>query len=281
MENPYWQYVCGYAHMQHDCPIHPTSMMKWRDRVGAERLEELLKETICLLREKQLPQRDLQHVTVDTTVQEKNIAHPTDSKLLYKAIVKLADAARTREIKLRQSYVHVGKKAAVKAGRYAHARQFKRMRRRVRRLRTYVGRLIRDIHRKVTNIDPALATLLDRAERIRCQQPEDSKKLYSLREPEVRGPRKPDIHPARPDRNPAAPVPLPKRHTARPRFTQTTDSVILPRCECFFRDNYGDVKCEIANRDFHPDKGLGMRSPWLRERRLSSSGCSAKPASSV
>jgi IS5 family transposase len=186
VENPYWQYFCGYTHMQHDCPIHPTSMTKWRNRVGAQRLEELIKETIRLaVREKQLPQRDLEHVTVDTTVQEKNITHPTDSKLLYKTIVKLADAARTRGIKLRQSYVRVGKKAAVKAGRYAHARQFKRMRRRLRKLRTYVGRLIRDIRRKATNIDPALATLLDRAERIRCQQPKDSKKLYSLHEPEV------------------------------------------------------------------------------------------------
>jgi len=186
VENPYWQYFCGYTHMQHDCPIHPTSMTKWRNRVGVERLEELLKETIRLaVREKQLPQRDLQHVTVDTTVQEKNITHPTDSKLLYKAIVKLADAAKTRGIKLRQSYVRVGKKAAVKAGRYAHARQFKRMRRCVRKLRTYVGRMIRDIRRKATEIDPALATLLDRAERIRRQQPKDSKKLYSLHEPEV------------------------------------------------------------------------------------------------
>ena len=186
VENPYWQYFCGYAHMQHACPIHPTSMTKWRNRVGVERLEELIKETIRLaVREKQLPNRDLQHVTVDTTVQEKNITHPTDSKLLYKAIVKLADAAKTRGIKLRQSYVRVGKKAAVKAGRYAHAKQFKRMRRQLRKLRTYVGRMIRDIRRKATNIDQELATLLDRADRIRCQQPKDSKKLYSLHEPEV------------------------------------------------------------------------------------------------
>ncbi len=186
VENPYWQYFCGYTHMQHDCPIHPTSMTKWRNRVGAERLEELLKETIRLaVREKQLPKRDLQHITVDTTVQEKNITHPTDSKLLYKAIVKMSDAAKACGIKLRQSYVRVGKKASVKAGRYAHAKQFKRMRRCVRKLRTYVGRMIRDIRRKAPDIDQALATLLERADRIRCQQPKDSKKLYSLHEPEV------------------------------------------------------------------------------------------------
>ena len=81
--------------------------------------------------------------------------------------------------------MRVGKRAAVKAGRYAHAKQYKRMRRSIRKLRTYVGRLIRDIRRKAGTIDDALATLLDRADRIRTQQPKDTKKLYSLHEPEV------------------------------------------------------------------------------------------------
>ena len=186
IENPYWQQFCGYTHMQHDCPIHPTSMTKWRNRVGAERLEALLNETIALaVREKHLPKKDLERVTVDTTVQEKNITYPTDSKLLHKAIVKLGDAAKAHGIELRQSYVRVGKRAAVMAGRYAHAKQFKRMHRRLRKLRTYVGRLIRDIRRKTTDMDEELATLLDRAERIRGQQPKDKNKLYSLHEPEV------------------------------------------------------------------------------------------------
>ena len=186
VENPYWQYFCGYTHMQHECPIHPTSMTKWRNRVGVERLEELLKETIALaVREKHLPQRDLARITVDTTVQEKNVTYPTDSKLLYKAIVKLGAAAKAHGIPLRQSYVRMGKKAAVMAGRYAHAKQYKRMRRSLRKLRTYVGRLIRDIQRKTTDIDEELAILLDRADRIRTQQPKDKKKLYSLHEPEV------------------------------------------------------------------------------------------------
>ena len=186
VENPYWQYFCGYTHLQHECPIHPTSMTKWRNRVGVDRQEELLKETIRLaVREKHLPKNDLARVTVDTTVQEKNITFPTDSKLLYKAIRKLGDAAKSRGIPLRQSYVRVGQTAAVKASRYAHAKQFKRMRRQLRKLRTYAGRLIRDIRRKTTDVDEDLATLLDRADRIRRQQPKDAKKLYSLHEPEV------------------------------------------------------------------------------------------------
>jgi len=186
VENPYWQYFCGYTHMQHECPIHPTSMTKWRNRVGADRLEKLLAETIDLaVREKHLPKSDLARVTVDTTVQEKNITYPTDSKLLYKAIVKLADAAKSRGISLRQSYIRVGKAASVMASRYAHARQFKRMRRQLRKMRTYVGRLIRDIRRKTTDMDDDLVSLLDRADRIRRQQPQDKNKLYSLHEPQV------------------------------------------------------------------------------------------------
>jgi len=187
VENPYWQYFCGYTHLQHECPIHPTSLTKWRQRVGAERLEELLKETIALaLRERHLPERDLRRVNVDTTVQEKNITYPTDSKLMYRAIQKLVKAAQSRGIVLRQSYLRVGKIAAVKVSRYAHARQFKRMQRSLRKLRTYVGRLIRDIRRKAANVDEAPGTLLSRADRVRQQQPQDANKLYSLHEPQVR-----------------------------------------------------------------------------------------------
>jgi IS5 family transposase len=186
VENPYWQYFCGYTHMQHLCPIHPTSMTKWRKRVGPERLQALLQETIAVgRREGHVSKTDLERVNFDTTVQEKNIAYPTDSKLLYKGICKLVQAAKSRGIELRQSYLRVGRIAAIKVSRYAHARQFKRMQRSLRKLRTYVGRLIRDIRRKVGEPDEALTALLERADRIRQQRPHDPHKLYSLHEPEV------------------------------------------------------------------------------------------------
>jgi IS5 family transposase len=186
VENPYWQYFCGFTHMQHEAPLDPSSMSRWRKRVGAERLEQVLRETIDLaVREKQLSQRDLQQVIVDTTVQEKNITFPTDSKLLYTAIRKLGQAAKERGLVLRQSYLRVAKRAAVKVSRYAHAKQFRRMRRQLRKLRTWVGRLIRDVTRKVGTADQSLAEVLERAERVRRQQPQDSPKLYSWHEPEV------------------------------------------------------------------------------------------------
>ena len=186
VENPYWQYFCGYEFMQHEFPIHYTAWIKWRKRMGADRLKVLLSETIDLaVREKQLPKRDLKRVNVDTTVQEKNITYPTDSKLLHKAIVKLVKAARQRGIPLRQSYLRVGKLAAIKVGRYAHARQFKRMKRELRKLRRYVRALNGDIRRKAGSVDIGLEKLLLLTQRVHDQQPKDSGKIYSLHEPHV------------------------------------------------------------------------------------------------
>ncbi len=187
VENPYWQYFCGFETMQHQLPLHPTSLTKWRQRVGAEKLAELLGETIALaLRENQVTKQELSQVNVDTSVQEKNITFPTDSKLLHKAIVKLGQAAKQRGVKLRQTYVRVAKKAAIMASRYAHAKQFKRMRRELKRLRTYLGRVIRDWRRKLPQPDETLETLLTRCERLHKQKPTDKNKLYSLHEPEVK-----------------------------------------------------------------------------------------------
>ncbi len=186
VENPYWQYFCGFHYLQHELPLDPSSLSRWRKRVGAERLALLLKETIALaVREKQLRPQDLQRVIVDTTVQEKNIAYPTDSRLLHTAIRQLVRVARRHGLALRQSYLRVAQRAAVKVSRYAHARQFRRMRRQLRKLRTWVGRLIRDIQRKAGVVDEGLAEVLHRAERLRRQQPQDAHKLYSWHEPEV------------------------------------------------------------------------------------------------
>ena len=85
-ENPYWQYFCGEEYFQHKMPIHPTTMTKWRNRPGKSGSEKLLIETIKAgLKSKTIKPGSLKKVTVDTTVQEKNIACPTDSKLLNKA----------------------------------------------------------------------------------------------------------------------------------------------------------------------------------------------------
>ena len=186
VENPYWRYFCGFHTMQHEVPLHSTSLTKWRQRVGAEKLVAMLEETVTIaVNDKLVTKKELAQVIVDTTVMEKNITHPTDSKLYLKALQKLAAAARHRNVKLRQTYLRVGKHAAMMVGRYAHAKQFKRMRNRLKKMKTWLGRVLRDIRRKIPRPDTGLSTLLQLCERLHAQQKTDKKKLYSLHEPDV------------------------------------------------------------------------------------------------
>ena len=186
VENPYWQYFCGYEYLQHDLPLHPTSLVKWRQRMG-DKLEVLLEETIKVAMEsKALRRTAVKHVNVDTTVQEKAIAFPTDARLYQKMRETLVREAQHRDIKLRQSFRRVGKKASIMQGRYACAQQMKRAARQTRRLKTYLGRVTRDIERKADARDEALQILLARSKRLLKQQRHDKNKLYSVHEPDVR-----------------------------------------------------------------------------------------------
>jgi IS5 family transposase len=139
VENPYWQYFCGAEYFAHEFPCDPTSLVKWRQRVGVEGSEKLLKESLAAAqREAVLTPAEVKRVNVDTTVQEKAIAFPTDARLYHKARQALVRVARSCNFKLRQSYVRLGKRALVSRGRYGAARQLKRARRETRKLRTYL-----------------------------------------------------------------------------------------------------------------------------------------------
>jgi len=185
-ENPYWQHFCGETFFQHRLPIDPSSMTRWRNRIGEEGVEWLLTETIKAgKRAGTVKGNDLKRVTVDTTVMEKAIAHPTDSRLLETARLQLVKQAVRHGIVLRQNYNRVAPRLAIQAGRYAHAKQFKRMRRVLKFQRTILGRLIRDIERKVIESSQSLLNSLALAKRLHAQQPKDKKKLYSWHAPEV------------------------------------------------------------------------------------------------
>jgi IS5 family transposase len=186
VENPYWQHFCGRLYFEHELPCHPTSLVKWRRRLGTAGVEKLLTETLSTAkREGALGEREIKRVNVDTTVQEKAIAFPTDARLYHKARRALVRASTGAGICLRQTYVRLGQQALARQGRYAHARQMKRARRETKRLRQYLGRVIRDIRRKCPHPAPALRSLLERSERIFRQQRHDTKKLYSVHAPEV------------------------------------------------------------------------------------------------
>jgi len=134
---------------------------------------------------KQVTKQERSQINVDTTVQEKHITHPTESKLYHTAIVKLGQAAKCRGVKLRQTYVRVAKQAAIMVSRCTHAKQFKRMRRKLKKLKVWLGRVIPDVRRKVSQPDAALEELLGLCERLHAQERTDSKKLDSLHEPDV------------------------------------------------------------------------------------------------
>lgn len=186
LENPYWQYFCGFEYFQHGLPLDPSSLVRWRKRLGPDRLEKLLTETLeTAKRGKLLTEKHAERVNVDTTVQEKAVAFPTDSRLYHKARRALVRAAKERNLELRQSFEHLGKRAFIKQGRYAHARQLKRAKNETRKLRVFLGRVMRDIQRKCELPDDHLARLLTSAERIFSQKRNDTNKLYSVHAPEV------------------------------------------------------------------------------------------------
>src|SRR5580700_161670 len=150
VENPYYQYFCGEQVFRHDLPFDRSSMTRWRQRLGAAHLAALLQESLSVAHKTgALETKDLQRVVVDTTVQPKAIAHPTDARLMHRALEKLVRLAQREAVPLRQSYRRVAKRAAIMVGRYIHAHQFKRARRALKFLRTRLGRVIRDINRKI------------------------------------------------------------------------------------------------------------------------------------
>ncbi len=186
LENPYWQHFCGFEYFQHEFPIDPTTLVKWRRRVGPKGLEKLLCETVAAAKRKGfLGKRELERMNVDTTVQEKAIAFPTDARLYEKMRTKLVQAAKERDVRLRQTYVRKGPKAFLKQHRYRHASQHKRANKMLKKLKTYLGRVVRDIRRKVEKPDEELSALLAQADRLLAQERNSKKKLYSLHAPEA------------------------------------------------------------------------------------------------
>jgi transposase, IS5 family len=186
LENGYWQYFCGFEFFIHKLPVDPTSMTRWRKRIGPKNMEQLLSETLeTAKREQHLTKQHMDRVNVDTTVQEKAIAYPTDSRLYHKARVLLVKAAKNRNIPLRQSYLRLGKRALIMNGRYAHARQMKRAKREQKKLKNFLGRVYRNILRNCPQPDEQLAELLHNAKRLLMQKRHDKNKLYSLHAPEV------------------------------------------------------------------------------------------------
>ena len=192
-ENVVWQHFSGMTFYEPRLPCDATQIGRFRSCLGEAGVEELLKATIdTAVASKAIKPAEFERLIVDTTVQEKAIAHPVDSRLLEIARHKVVAAAKRSGITLKQTFVREGKTLRRKAGGYAHAKQFKRLRKVLKRQRTILGIVLREVGRKIEQASEATAlalnslrTLMQRAERIRSQRPKDKNKLYALHAPEV------------------------------------------------------------------------------------------------
>ncbi|ACP22469.1 putative transposase of disrupted insertion sequence (plasmid) [Sinorhizobium fredii NGR234] len=190
VENPYFQYLCGEEFFRHELSFDRSSMTRWRQRMGEERIGALLQESLAVaVKTGAMKPQDTRQVIVDTTVQPKNVMFPTDAKLIHRARERLVRLAKKMGLDLRQTYIRVGKFALIQHQRYAHAKQFKRAGKALRKLKTYLGRTVRDIERQIAGdeqLDAIFKWSLYQAKTVIAQrQRQRGRKIYSLHADEV------------------------------------------------------------------------------------------------
>lgn len=190
VESPYFQFFCGEIYFQHELPIDPSSLVRWRKRIGEEGVELLLAETVAVARGSGLVKRQsLERVSVDTTVMEKAVTYPTDAKLYARGLRHLVRLAKQHGVQLRQSYVRKAPLALLLVNRYAKARQMRRKRRETKRLKTYLGRVYRDLNRKLgdhpQSVRDAFVEPLGKAWQLLRQTRSSKGKLLAWHAPEV------------------------------------------------------------------------------------------------
>ncbi|MBT8348542.1 MAG: IS5 family transposase [Sulfurovum sp.] len=188
-ENVYWQYFSGYDYLQWGEIIDPSSLTRFRKRLGKKGMEKLLGITVSVaIRSGLIKERDCKRVIVDTTVMPKNIEYPTDFKLMEKARKKLVSTAKKAGIALRQNYNLISKKLLRQIGGYLHAKQMKRAKRAMKKFKTIVGRVLRDCKRKIDDTPKfkvQFDNIVKQTEHLLTRKKKDKNKLYSLHEPDV------------------------------------------------------------------------------------------------
>ena len=181
-ENPYWQYFCGEEEMQWGAPCEPTDLVHFRHRIGEGGMQIILAVSIQL----HGPGGGEKEVVIDTTVQEKNVTYPTDTKLYRKVICRCWKLADREELGLRRRYRKEVRKCLLAQRGRGHWRTVKVAQRATRKLRTIAGRLVRELGRKLS-----AAALekhkgdLELYRRALAQKRDDHDKIYSLHEPHI------------------------------------------------------------------------------------------------
>ena len=189
LENPQWQYFCGLEYYTDKMPCDRSSLTRWRQRMGEDKLKLLLKETIEVAKRGGFLKRgELKTVIVDTTIMEKAVAFPTDSRLYFKSLQSLVRLSKELGIKLRQTYKRKAKKSLFKQARLSHSKKFRQARKEQKKLKTYLGRVMRDIKRKCPDWknNVRMNKLLEISQQVLHQERSDKNKVYSIHAPEVK-----------------------------------------------------------------------------------------------
>lgn len=180
--NPYYQVFCGAREFERKPPCSSTELVHFRQRIGETGVQKIFAESVRLHGR----HAEASEVHIDSTVQEKNITYPTDSKLAIKIINRLNKLAKKYGIQQRRTYVKEVKELRLACRHFRHVKRRRKAIRALKRLRTIAHTLMRELQRKLPSaILRDCAANFELYERVLNQRPKDKNKIYSLHEPQV------------------------------------------------------------------------------------------------
>ena len=182
-ENSYYQYFSGEQFFSANAPCVPTELVEFRKRIGTEGVELIFKESIKVNGD----DANDDYLSIDTTVQEKNITYPTDDKLYKKIIKKCQSIANDQDIELRQSYTQTIKKLSTIQRFKKNKNGWLKAKKASKKIKTIAGVLVRELNRKLpSGVLSQYSNDLNLFAKVLLQKRGDSNKIYSLHEPNVK-----------------------------------------------------------------------------------------------
>lgn len=186
VENPYWQAFCGYDFLQWELPVHPTSLTRWRQRIGSNGIEKILQASIQVaLETKTVTSKELTQTICDTTVMPKAVTHPTDAKLLYRSVEGIVRATRKVKIRLKRTYLRTARWTLREYQRLMHGKRFRKAQRPLNKIRRYLIKILRELDPVLESCPRELLMEAAISAKVVVQTREDKSKIYSCHEPQV------------------------------------------------------------------------------------------------